>query len=152
MSPESCYYTSLVQVVSVPTCVFVSAAKRKKAILSDSEDEDEEKEDKPGEDKRFSHKKFSSNPESIPEPQNRFVPFLPCVSAAKRSRAVSDDENSGSDDGGSVGPDRSLAAKLRELGSDSGSDEEDRAKPGAPKKDEKGLFGSDSESGEDEEE
>ncbi|XP_043975734.1 protein IWS1 homolog isoform X1 [Gambusia affinis] len=93
--------------------------KRKKAILSDSEDEDEEKEDKP---------------------------------AVKRSRAVSDDdENSGSGDG-SVGPDRSLAAKLRELGSDSGSDEEDRSKPAVVKKDEKALFGSDSDSGEDDEE
>ncbi|XP_014912697.1 protein IWS1 homolog isoform X4 [Poecilia latipinna] len=72
--------------------------------------------------------------------------------AAKRSRAVSDDdENSGSGDG-SVGPDRSLAAKLRELGSDSGSDEEERSKPTAVKKDEKALFGSDSDSGEDDEE
>ncbi|XP_014868604.1 PREDICTED: protein IWS1 homolog isoform X5 [Poecilia mexicana] len=72
--------------------------------------------------------------------------------AAKRSRAVSDDdENSGSGDG-SVGPDRSLAAKLRELGSDSGSDEEDRSKPTAVKKDEKALFGSDSDSGKDDEE
>ncbi|XP_023207538.1 protein IWS1 homolog isoform X2 [Xiphophorus maculatus] len=72
--------------------------------------------------------------------------------AAKRSRAVSDDdENSGSGDG-SVGPDRSLAAKLRELGSDSGSDEEDRSKPAVVKKDEKALFGSDSDSGEDDEE
>ncbi|XP_016536472.1 protein IWS1 homolog isoform X5 [Poecilia formosa] len=72
--------------------------------------------------------------------------------AAKRSRAVSDDdENSGSSDG-SVGPDRSLAAKLRELGSDSGSDEEDRSKPTAVKKDEKALFGSDSDSGKDDEE
>ncbi|XP_054883721.1 protein IWS1 homolog isoform X3 [Poeciliopsis prolifica] len=72
--------------------------------------------------------------------------------AAKRTRAVSDDdENSGSGDG-SVGPDQSLAAKLRELGSDSGSDEEDRSKPTAGKKDEKALFGSDSDSGEDDEE
>ncbi|XP_071396148.1 protein IWS1 homolog [Centroberyx affinis] len=92
--------------------------KRKKAILSDSEDEDEEKTDKP---------------------------------AAKRSRAVSDDENSDSD-GGSDGPDKSMAAKLRELGSDSEEEEEDRAKGGAGKKDEKTLFGSDSDSGEDEEE
>ncbi|MEQ2249147.1 hypothetical protein ILYODFUR_026298, partial [Ilyodon furcidens] len=94
------------------------SVKRKKAVLSDSEDEDEEKEDKP---------------------------------AVKKSRAVSDDENSGSDDG-SVGPDKSMAAKLRELGSDSGSDEEDGARPTAGKKDEKALFGSDSDSGEDDEE
>ncbi|XP_038153617.1 protein IWS1 homolog isoform X2 [Cyprinodon tularosa] len=89
--------------------------KRKKAILSDSEDEDEDKEDKP----------------------------------VKRSRAVSDDENSGSDDA-SDGPDKSLAAKLRELGSDSGSDEDDQARP-ATEKDEKALFGSDSDSGEEQE-
>lgn len=63
---------------------------------------------------------------------------------------MSDDENSDSDDG-SVGPDKSLAAKLRELGSDSGSDD-DRSKATAEKKDEKALFGSDSESGDDEEE
>lgn len=70
------------------------------------------------------------------------------MSAAKRSRAVSDDENSDSDEGG---PDKSLAAKLRELGSDSGSDDE-ASKATAGKKDEKALFGSDSDSGEDEEE
>lgn len=91
--------------------------KRKKAILSDSEDEDEEKVEKP---------------------------------VAKRSRAVSDDENSDSDaDFG--GPDKSLAAKLKELGSDSESEEDDRAKA-AGNKDEKALFGSDSDSGEDQEE
>ncbi|XP_026147486.1 protein IWS1 homolog isoform X2 [Mastacembelus armatus] len=88
--------------------------KRKKAILSDSEDE--EKVDKP----------------------------------VKRSRAVSDDENSDSD-GALGGPDNSLAAKLRELGSDSES-EDDRVKAAAGKKDEKALFGSDSDSGDDEEE
>ncbi|CAI5692571.1 unnamed protein product [Oreochromis niloticus] len=89
--------------------------KRKKAILSDSEDE--EKAEKP---------------------------------VAKRSRAVSDDENSDSDaDFG--GPDKSLAAKLKELGSDSESEEDDRAKA-AGNKDEKALFGSDSDSGEDQEE
>ncbi|XP_040902708.1 protein IWS1 homolog isoform X3 [Toxotes jaculatrix] len=90
--------------------------KRKKAILSDSEDEDEEKANKP----------------------------------VKRSRAVSDDENSDSDEG-SEGPDKSLAAKLRELGSDSASDDE-TSKPAAGKKDEKALFGSDSDSGDDDEE
>lgn len=71
-------------------------------------------------------------------------------SVAKRNRAVSDDENSDSDaDFG--GPDKSLAAKLRELGSDSESEEDDRAKA-AGNKDEKALFGSDSDSGEDQEE
>lgn len=65
---------------------------------------------------------------------------------------MSDDENSDSDE--SIGPDKSLAAKLRELGSDSGSDDDERLKaaPGGGTKDEKALFGSDSDSGEDEEE
>ncbi|XP_049433546.1 protein IWS1 homolog isoform X2 [Epinephelus fuscoguttatus] len=72
--------------------------------------------------------------------------------AVKRSRAVSDDENSDSD-GGSVGPDKSLAAKLRELGSDSGSEDDERLKATATgKKDEKALFGSDSDSGDGDEE
>ncbi|XP_041851132.1 protein IWS1 homolog isoform X2 [Melanotaenia boesemani] len=93
--------------------------KRKKAVLSDSEDEDEGMADKP---------------------------------VLKRSRAVSDDENSDSDDG-SFGPDKDLVAKLKELGSDSASDDDERAKAMAGKKDEKALFGSDSDSGgEDEEE
>ncbi|XP_029700070.1 protein IWS1 homolog isoform X3 [Takifugu rubripes] len=87
--------------------------KRKKAILSDSEDE-----------------------EQLEAP------------VVKRSRAVSDDENSNSD-AELVRPDSSLAAKLKELGSDSGSEDEERA---VEKKDEKTLFGSDSDSGEDEEE
>lgn len=59
---------------------------------------------------------------------------------------MSDDENSDSD-GAPGGPDKSLAAKLRELGSDSGSDDDDRTKAAAGKKDEKALFGSDSDSG-----
>lgn len=59
---------------------------------------------------------------------------------------MSDDENSDSD-GTPGGPDKSLAAKLRELGSDSGSDDDDRTKAAAGKKDEKALFGSDSDSG-----
>lgn len=63
---------------------------------------------------------------------------------------MSDDENSDSD-AGSVGPDMSLAAKLKELGSDSGSEEDERPKDAAGKKDEKALFGSDSDSGDEEE-
>ncbi|XP_019729864.1 protein IWS1 homolog isoform X2 [Hippocampus comes] len=90
--------------------------KRKKAILSDSE-EDEETE-KP---------------------------------AVKRSRAVSDDDNSDSD-AESGGIDKSMAAKLRELGSDSGSDEDDRSKGAAENKDEKALFGSDSDDDDNQEE
>ncbi|XP_069029155.1 protein IWS1 homolog isoform X1 [Embiotoca jacksoni] len=88
--------------------------KRKKAVLSDSEDEDEEKEDTP---------------------------------AVKRTRPVSDDELSDSDMSG--GPDPSVAAKLKELGSDS-SEEEGEAK-GSGQKDQKALFGSDSDSGDEEE-
>ncbi|CAM9165936.1 unnamed protein product [Lampetra planeri] len=53
---------------------------------------------------------------------------------------------------GSEGPDKSLAAKLRELGSDSGSEDDERSKVTEEKKDEKALFGSDSDSGGDEEE
>lgn len=62
---------------------------------------------------------------------------------------MSDDENSDSD--ASVGPDKSLAAKLRELGSDS-SEEDERTKGSEGKKDEKALFGSDSEEGDGDEE
>lgn len=75
-------------------------------------------------------------------------PFL-CPSVAKKTRRVSEGENSDSD----VDPDvaeKSHAAKLRELGSD--SEDEDKPKEEGEKKDEKALFGSDSESGEDEEE
>ncbi|XP_051522209.1 protein IWS1 homolog [Myxocyprinus asiaticus] len=68
----------------------------------------------------------------------------------KKSRLVSDDDDSGSDEG-SGAPDKSLAAKLKELGSDS-EEEEDGRKADGGKKDEKALFGSDSESGDDEEE
>ncbi|XP_073688819.1 protein IWS1 homolog [Garra rufa] len=67
----------------------------------------------------------------------------------KKSRLVSDDEDSGSDEA-SGGPDKSLAAKLKELGSDS-EDEEDM-KRDAGNKNEKALFGSDSDSGDDVEE
>ncbi|XP_020556353.1 protein IWS1 homolog isoform X4 [Oryzias latipes] len=71
--------------------------------------------------------------------------------APKRSRAVSDEENSDSDDA-SVGPDRSLAAKLKELGSDSSSEDDGGgAGPGKQQNKEKALFGSDSESGDEEE-
>ncbi|KAF3693406.1 Protein IWS1 -like protein IWS1-like protein [Channa argus] len=71
-------------------------------------------------------------------------------SVVKRSRAVSDDENSDSE-AELGGPDKSLAAKLKELGSDSES-EDDRSKATSGKKDEKALFGSDSDSGGDDEE
>ncbi|KAG9348251.1 hypothetical protein JZ751_001986 [Albula glossodonta] len=90
--------------------------KRKKAILSDSEDDDEK--------------------DGVP--------------ATKKSRALVDAENSDSD-AGSEAPDKSIAAKLRELGSDSEEEEEDRTKGDGAKKDEKTLFGSDSDSDDEEE-
>ncbi|XP_019902535.1 protein IWS1 homolog isoform X1 [Esox lucius] len=68
--------------------------------------------------------------------------------ATKKSRAVSDDDNSDSE-AGSDAPDKTMA-KLRELGSDS-EDEDARTKAEGGKKDEKTLFGSDSESGDEEE-
>ncbi|XP_069578734.1 protein IWS1 homolog isoform X1 [Brachyistius frenatus] len=67
--------------------------------------------------------------------------------AVKQTRPVSDDELSDSDMSG--GPDPSVAAKLKELGSDS-SEEEGEAK-GSGQKDQKALFGSDSDSGDEEE-
>ncbi|XP_061073371.1 protein IWS1 homolog isoform X2 [Conger conger] len=67
----------------------------------------------------------------------------------KKSRALVDAENSDSD-AASGSPDKSLAAKLRELGSDS-EEEDDRTKGDEGKKDEKNLFGSDSDSDDEEE-
>lgn len=69
--------------------------------------------------------------------------------APKKSRAVSDDDSDS--DEGSEAPDKTVAAKLRELGSDS-EDDEDRTKMDTGKKDEKTLFGSDSDSDNNEEE
>uniref|UniRef100_A0A4W5QIC6 Interacts with SUPT6H, CTD assembly factor 1 n=1 Tax=Hucho hucho TaxID=62062 RepID=A0A4W5QIC6_9TELE len=69
-------------------------------------------------------------------------------SVVKKSRAVSDDDNSDSD-AGSEAPDKTMA-KLRELGSES-EDEDDGQKVEGGKKDEKTLFGSDSDSGDEEE-
>uniref|UniRef100_A0A4W5NWF0 Interacts with SUPT6H, CTD assembly factor 1 n=1 Tax=Hucho hucho TaxID=62062 RepID=A0A4W5NWF0_9TELE len=68
--------------------------------------------------------------------------------ASKKSRAMSDDENSDSN-AGSEAHDKTMA-KLRELGSES-EDEDDGQKAAGGKKDEKTLFGSDSESGDEEE-
>lgn len=121
--------------------------KRKKAVLSDSEDEDEEKADKPGKIRSLTSKDGTL---CRPHTFGRAVTTLCFLSSAvKRSRAVSDDENSDSDVGG---PDKSMAAKLRELGSDSGSEDDEGSKAAAGKKDEKALFGSDSESGDGDEE
>ncbi|KAG1932727.1 protein IWS1 homolog isoform X1 [Pimephales promelas] len=105
---------------------------KRRALASD--DDDNEEEEKPVKRK----KAVLSDSEEDEEKE------------VKKSRLVSDDEDSGSDEGFG-GPDKSLAAKLKELGSDS-EDEEDAMKADAGKKDEKALFGSDSESGEDQEE
>ncbi|KPP65121.1 hypothetical protein Z043_116482, partial [Scleropages formosus] len=66
----------------------------------------------------------------------------------KKSRQLSEGENSDSD-AGSDSPAKSLAAKLRELGSDT-EDDEDRTKNEDRKKDQKNLFGSDSDSDDEE--
>lgn len=76
-------------------------------------------------------------------------PFSPAV---KKRRAVSDDEDDSGSEEGSEAPDKTVAAKLRELGSDSEDEEESRMKVDTGKKDEKTLFGSDSDSENDEEE
>ena len=127
--------------------------KRKKAVLSDSEDDDTPT---PGETRASAAHQTTvsihvpidglsidmltgAEVDSIRKAVLNEAPLTPPV---KRSRAVSDEENSDSE-----GPDRKMAAKLRELGSDS-EDEDGPAKT----KDEKTLFGSDSESGEDQEE
>ncbi|KAK2868609.1 hypothetical protein Q7C36_000480 [Tachysurus vachellii] len=99
-------------------------------LHSDSDDEDE----KPVKRK----KAILSDSEDEDEPK------------VKKSRAVSDDEDSGSEQG-SEAPDKTVVAKLRELGSDS-EDEEESTKRDTGKKDEKTLFGSDSESENDAEE
>ncbi|CAM4548989.1 unnamed protein product [Leuciscus chuanchicus] len=104
---------------------------KRRALASDDDDEEEEKPVK-------RKKAVLSDSEEDEEKE------------VKKSRLVSDDEDSGSDEGFG-GPDKSLAAKLKELGSDS-EDEEDAMKAEGGKKDEKALFGSDSESGDDEEE
>uniref|UniRef100_A0A8C5E0W6 TFIIS N-terminal domain-containing protein n=1 Tax=Gouania willdenowi TaxID=441366 RepID=A0A8C5E0W6_GOUWI len=76
-----------------------------------------------------------------------YKPFPPLFHQMSQIVAMSDDDD---DSDASVGPDKSLAAKLKELGSASSSEEEERA--GAEgHKDEKALFGSDSESGDEEE-
>ncbi|KAM9359074.1 protein IWS1 homolog isoform 2-T2 [Symphorus nematophorus] len=124
--------------------------RRKAAAGSDGEqqqDEKEQKDDSEDEDEKPVKRKKAILSDSEDEDEEKADKPV-----AKRSRAMSDDENSDSD-AASGGPDKSLAAKLRELGSDSGSDEEDeRLKAATGKKDEKALFGSDSDSGDGDEE
>lgn len=108
--------------------------RRRKAAAGSDEEQQEEEEEKSDEDKPVKRKMavLSDSDEEDQEKDDRPV---------KRSRAVSDDDASDSDGG----PDRSLQAKLKELGSDSASDEDERPKA-AGAKDEKALFGSDSDS------
>ncbi|KAK3534715.1 hypothetical protein QTP86_023780 [Hemibagrus guttatus] len=100
-------------------------------IRSDSDDEDEQPVKR--------KKAILSDSEDEDEPK------------VKKSRVVSDDEDSGSEEG-SEAPDKTVVAKLRELGSDSEDEEESRRKMDTGKKDEKTLFGSDSDSDNDAEE
>ncbi|KAM3615338.1 uncharacterized protein V6R79_000631 [Siganus canaliculatus] len=108
--------------------------RRRKAAAGSDEEQQEEEEEKSDEDKPVKRKKavLSDSDEEDQEKDDRPV---------KRSRAVSDEDASDSDGG----PDRSLQAKLKELGSDSASDDDERPPPPGAK-DEKALFGSDSDS------
>ncbi|KAF4104481.1 protein IWS1 homolog isoform X1 [Onychostoma macrolepis] len=130
-----------------------------KAVMnSDSEDEDERPKQEAGSDEDEGPKRraLASDDDDVEEDEKPVKRKKAVLSDSdededkevKKSRLVSD-EDSGSDEGSGV-LDKSLAAKLKELGSDS-EDEED-TKRDSGKKDEKALFGSDSDSGDDEEE
>ncbi|XP_042595973.1 protein IWS1 homolog isoform X2 [Cyprinus carpio] len=127
-----------------------------KAVMnSDSDEEEEKPKQEAGSDEDEGPKRRALASDEDEKPVKRKKAVLSDSDEdeekeVKKSRLVSDDEDSGSDDG-SGAPDKSLAAKLKELGSDS-EDEEDTMKRDAGTKDEKALFGSDSESGDDEEE
>ncbi|KAK9961715.1 hypothetical protein ABG768_007117 [Culter alburnus] len=131
-----------------------------KAVMnSDSEEEEERPKEEAGSDEDEGPKRRALASDDDDEEDEKPVKRKKAVLSdseedeekeVKKSRLVSDDEDSGSDEA-SGGPDKSLAAKLKELGSDS-EDEEDAMKADTGKKDEKALFGSDSDSGDDEEE
>ncbi|XP_051254905.1 protein IWS1 homolog isoform X1 [Dicentrarchus labrax] len=121
--------------------------RRKKAATGSDGEQQEEKEQR--DDSEDDEKPVKRKKAILSDSEDEEKADKPAV---KRSRAVSDDDNSDSDGGLAGGPDKSLAAKLRELGSDSGSEEDERSKATPGKKDEKALFGSDSESGDGEEE
>ncbi|XP_060929804.1 protein IWS1 homolog isoform X2 [Limanda limanda] len=115
--------------------------KRKAAAGSDGEKQEEEE---PRDDSEHEEKPVKRKKAVLSDSEDEEKP------AVKRSRAVSDDDENSDSDAAPGRPDKSLAAKLRELGSDSGSEDEG-AKAEAEHKDEKALFGSDSESGDEEE-
>lgn len=129
-----------------------------KAVMNSDSDEEEEKPKREAgsdEDEGPKRRALASDDDEDEKPVKRKKAVLSDSDEdeekeVKKSRLVSDDEDSGSDEG-SGAPDKSLAAKLKELGSDS-EDEEDTMKRDSGTKDEKALFGSDSESGDDEEE
>ncbi|XP_060929805.1 protein IWS1 homolog isoform X3 [Limanda limanda] len=114
--------------------------KRKAAAGSDGEKQEEEE---PRDDSEHEEKPVKRKKAVLSDSEDEEKPV-------KRSRAVSDDDENSDSDAAPGRPDKSLAAKLRELGSDSGSEDEG-AKAEAEHKDEKALFGSDSESGDEEE-
>ncbi|XP_007253048.2 protein IWS1 homolog isoform X1 [Astyanax mexicanus] len=133
---------------------------RKAAINSDSEDEEERKprEEEAGSDQDDEAPRRTiadSDDDEDEKPVKRKKAILSDsddeeeTKAVKKSRAVSDDDSDS--DAGSEAPDKTVAAKLRELGSDS-EEEDDRMKADTGKKDEKTLFGSDSDSDNNEEE
>ncbi|XP_072524656.1 protein IWS1 homolog A isoform X2 [Salminus brasiliensis] len=134
------------------------AGERKATINSDSEEEEERKpREEAGSDQDEERPRRTiadSDDDEDDKPVKRKKAILSDsedeeeTKAVKKRRAVSDDSDS---DEGSEAPDKTVAAKLRELGSDS-EDEDDRTKADAGKKDEKTLFGSDSDSDNNEEE
>ncbi|XP_066508364.1 protein IWS1 homolog [Hoplias malabaricus] len=133
---------------------------RKAVINSDSEEEEERKPkvDAGSDEEEERHQRTLADSDGEDEgekPVKRKKAILSDsedddeIKAVKKSRAVSDDDSDS--DEGSEAPDKTVAAKLRELGSDS-EDEDDKMKMDTGKKDEKTLFGSDSDSDNNEEE
>ncbi|XP_053507761.1 protein IWS1 homolog [Ictalurus furcatus] len=129
--------------------------RRKHAIQSDSEEEEDRKpKDEAGSEQEDGRARQirSDSDDDDEQPVKRKKVILSDSEdedepkAVKKRRAMSDSEE------GSEAPDKTVAAKLRELGSDSEDEEESRTKMDTGKKDEKTLFGSDSDSDNDVEE
>ncbi|KAI5093186.1 protein IWS1-like isoform X5 [Silurus meridionalis] len=131
-------------------------------MRSDSEDEEDRKpKDEAGSEQEEGRargiRSDSDDDEELPVKRKKAIlsdsedEEQPKVVKKRRAMSDDDDEDSGSDQG-SEAPDKTVAAKLRELGSDSEDEEESRTKMDTGKKDEKTLFGSDSDSENDEEE
>ncbi|XP_053529623.1 protein IWS1 homolog isoform X2 [Ictalurus punctatus] len=129
--------------------------RRKHAIQSDSEEEEDRKpKDEAGSEQEDGRARQirSDSDDDDEQPVKRKKAILSDSEdedepkAVKKRRAMSDSEE------GSEAPDKTVAAKLRELGSDSEDEEESRTKMDTGKKDEKTLFGSDSDSDNDVEE